>query len=160
MVVQEYLLVPTIAEDVRKKAFHHFGRWTQSMLTMYEITLAPGPWGPVGRLLIFKVDHLYWLFFIPYSWLVTFAITRIITAMFLKQTLAAAAGDNEAAVVERMQKKEKDMANIRKVFEEADNDGSGFIEFEEFQAMLRKPRVQAWLGILELMPSDLQSAFT
>merc|ERR1719171_162641 len=64
-VVQESLATGTLSdpanEKVREKVFNHFGRWSHSLLTMYEITLAPGRWVSIGRTLIFEVDMLFWL---------------------------------------------------------------------------------------------------
>jgi len=46
----EYLSDPGNPIEVRRQAYHYFGRWTHAALTMYQMTLAPGPWGPIGRL--------------------------------------------------------------------------------------------------------------
>ena len=70
--------------------------------------------------MIFDVNSLYVFFFIPYVWGVTFAIVRVISAIFLKETLAAAESDQETAIAEKMKKKDKDINNLRKIFMEAD----------------------------------------
>ena len=80
-------------EGVQREVHKYFGHFTTSMLTMFEITIAPGAWGKVGRLLIFDVSWHYAFFFLLYVWGVTFAMVRIISAIFLKVTLAAAASD-------------------------------------------------------------------
>merc|ERR1711959_173416 len=46
--------------------YHHFGTWTRAFITMFEITLAPGTWSRIGRLLIFGVSGWFALFFMIY----------------------------------------------------------------------------------------------
>ena len=50
---------------------------------------APQAWGKIGRLMIFEISPLYCLFFIPYVMGVTFAIVRVISAIFLKERIGA-----------------------------------------------------------------------
>merc|ERR1719387_2174855 len=96
--LQEFITDESEDLAVRTDADIYFGRWTLSMLTLFEITLAPGAWARIGRLLIFEVSPWFSLFFIPYGWGVSFAIVRVISALFLKQTLAVTANDPETAM--------------------------------------------------------------
>merc|ERR1719281_86296 len=101
---------------------------------MFQMTIAAGGFVAPCRLLMVEVNFMYFLFFIPYVWTVTFAIVRIISAIFLKETLAAAASDQENAVAERLRKKDRDIENLRRLFQEADVDGTGSITMDEFTA--------------------------
>merc|ERR1719197_1916621 len=114
------------------------------MLTLFQMTIAPGGWGKVGRLLIYKVNHYYWLFFIPYVWGVTFAIVRVISAIFLKETLAVAANDQQSAIREKTRKKDRDIEHLRNIFKCADKDGGGHICLGEFKSWLENPDVKMW----------------
>merc|ERR1719231_605241 len=119
--------------DLRQQVYDSWGRLSFSMLTMFEITMAPGAWGKIGRILIFKVSWAYALFFIPYGWIVSFTIIRVITALFLKQTLAAAAVDPEQAMMEKKKKKIRELKHLRALFAHADRDGGGTLSMDEFQ---------------------------
>merc|ERR1719235_1569054 len=77
---------------VQRSVYNYFGRWSYSCLTMFEITLVPGSLTKIGRLISDEVSALYWVFFVTFGWGVTFAIVRVISAIFLKQTLSAASG--------------------------------------------------------------------
>merc|ERR1719261_1677842 len=99
---------------------------------MYEITLAPGAWAKVGRKLIFDVHWAYALVFVPYGWLVSFTIVRVISALFLKQVLAAAAVDPEGAMNEKMRKRAREMRELGRLFQQADTDGGGQVGLDEF----------------------------
>ena len=58
------------------------------------------------------------IFFITYVVIVVFAIVRIITALFLKETLQAAANDAEIMIAERQEKKKKLIENLEEVFKD------------------------------------------
>merc|ERR1719428_1213670 len=126
---------------------------------MFQMTIAPGGFITPGRLLIYRVSHIYWIFFIVYVWGITFAVVRIISAIFLKETLAAAASDQENAVAERLKKKNRDVENLRRLFQEADVDGTGSITMDEFTALLDSPQVKPWLSVLELEVREVDGLF-
>merc|ERR1719387_1342486 len=134
---------------LQTEVFWYYGRWSHSMLTMFEITIAPGAWASSGRLLVYKVSRLYWLFFIPYVWGVTFAIVRVISAIFLKETLAVAADDKDTAVREREKKKAIYVEHLRKIFRAADQNHGGSINAEEFMDWLACPKMKTWMQVLE-----------
>merc|ERR1719324_697857 len=126
---------------------------------MFEITVAPGAWAAIGRLIIFEVDGLYAIFFLGYVWGVTFAIIRVITALFLKNTLAVAANDEETAREDRKRKNQQDLSHLKAIFKKADTDQSGFVTLKEFTRVMKKPRVAHWLAAVGLEVSELEKLF-
>merc|ERR1719163_1999653 len=46
-------------KEIRRQVFHYFGRWTHSMLTLFQMTIAPGGWVEPGRLVIYEVSRIY-----------------------------------------------------------------------------------------------------
>merc|ERR1719379_602203 len=84
---------------------------------------------------------------------------RIITAIFLKETLAAAAADQEHAIRERMRKRDKDIAQLRAIFTDFDEDGTGFVTLDEFKRILEDPYVKTWLQVLELEVNEVTGLF-
>merc|ERR1711865_622660 len=101
------------SRDDRWSLFLWFGTFLRSMLTMFEITLAPGAWSTVGRLLIFGVHWMYGIVFFLYGWIITFAVTRVITALFLKHTMNAATADAEIVMADKKAKKEREERQLR-----------------------------------------------
>merc|ERR1719443_2296296 len=138
--LQEFIADESQNYNVRRQAFTYFGRWTQSMLTLFEMTVAPGAWGKPGRLVIFDVNPLYAVFFIAYVWGISFAVVRIISALFLKTTLTAAADHRENAMAERLKKKDKVVKELKNMFLEADTDGGGHLSLDEFSEYLSNPK--------------------
>lgn len=127
---------------------------------MYQLTMAPGAWGPVGRLLIFRVHWAYFLVFIPYGWLVSFTVIRVISALFLKQVITAAAVDPVAVMNEKARKKKRELDQLQDLFSMADQNGNGEMDQEEFRALMEQPMARTILSILEIDPTDAKHVFT
>jgi len=128
--------------------FEHFGTWTRSMLSMFEITMAPG-----GFLLYThdpSISHthvLYGFFLMFYVCMVTFAITRIISAMFLQATISTTENDKTRTAY---QKAEQRMEWAGRLKSKVDIDDSGGINQEEFMKMLDIPYMEEWVDELGL----------
>jgi len=150
---------PNWAPELKAEVHEYFGRWTHSMLTMFEITVAPGAWGKVGRLLIFKVNPGYAVVFYVYIWGVTFAIVRVISALFLKETLEVAGNDEEHALKERTRKKLRDSLSLRRIFLRADKDGSGNLSLQEFKRIVTNERMAYRLSCMGLGVEDINTLF-
>merc|ERR1712039_1066959 len=80
--------------DTRVFLWDTFGTCFQAYISMFELTMWPGAIAKYRRLYD-EVSVVLSLFFVGYSILVTFAVVRVITAMFLKATLAAANADED-----------------------------------------------------------------
>jgi len=105
------------------------------------------------------VSIWYAWFFMSYVTLVIFAIIRIITAIFLKETLATAAGDAALAVQEKVRSKEKYVSSLEDIFLEADDDGNGVITRAEMDRAVSNPVVLHYLSILEIEVHEVEPLF-
>merc|ERR1712232_605675 len=101
-VLKPYLDDPLTNSELREFVFKRFGTWTNSMFTIFEVTMSPGGFVQYRRLYE-EVHPLFGMFFVVYVCLVTFAVVRVITAMFLKATLAASSADENANLEEKQQ---------------------------------------------------------
>lgn len=145
--------------DMRLFAFQYYGTTLRALLTMFEVTMAPGAWAKVGRPLIENVDPLYGVFFVAYVGGVTFAVIRIITALFLRQTLSVATSDETLLCHEKVQQQRKHTESIRAIFTRADTTGEGLVSWDEFSVLLEDPQIKTWLSVLELEVREAQSIF-
>merc|ERR1711920_646518 len=142
--------------DVRRWVNRYYGTPGRSMWTMFEMTFS-GCWPNYARMLIEEVNSgLYILFFIIYIAGVVFAMTRIITALFLKDTLAIANTDADMQINAKMKEKQSYAKKLQDFFEEVDASGEadGYITEQEFVAMLNEPRAAAYLAYLEIDPTE------
>jgi len=156
--LQDYIRDETQALDQRKWVNQHYGTATKAVWTMFEVTFSGG-WPGFTRRVIEHVSPLYSIFFFLYVGGVVFAVIRIITALFLKDTLAVAANDQEMMMQQKAKDKEKFARKLREVFEEADESGDGTVCWEEFQGMLNNPKAKASLSAMELESHEVESLF-
>merc|ERR1712007_383106 len=98
--LQSYLRDERADPEDKADVYTFFGTFTRSFITVLEMTLATGTWSRCGRVVVFKVSGFYMLFFFGYPILVSFATIRVIAALFLKDTLAAGAKQDERNMAE------------------------------------------------------------
>lgn len=138
--------------------FDYYGSAWKAVYSMFELTHSGG-WPNYARPVVEKVSIWYAWFFMSYVTLVIFAIIRIITAIFLKETLATAAGDAALAVQEKVRSKEKYVSSLEDIFLEADDDGNGVITRAEMDAAVSNPVVLHYLSILEIEVHEVEPLF-
>jgi len=155
----DYIMDDDLDMQWRLEVYEYFGRLSWSLLSMFEVTMAVGTWAKVGRLLIFKVHWMWSVVFAIYGWIVIFAVIRVISAMFLKQTLAAAAADPQNVMAERQRQNEKLMQQLRELFKAADQDDSGVLSMAEFNNLTQQPEVKHMLCILDMDVTEAKKLF-
>jgi hypothetical protein len=156
--LEEFIQNPANDMEHRVWVFHYYGTALRAIYTLFEITLA-GCWPAYLRPLIEHVSEWYVLFVGFYISFVVFAITRIITAIFLKETLAVAANDAEVMLQERVKQKDKYVAKLRSIFRAVDTSGDGKASLDEFLVVIQNPMVKVWLQLLELEVHDASALF-
>jgi len=147
-----------LAEDElqgRDVLWARYGTASASTWTMFEATFS-GCW-PSYIQEVVQVHRGYYLFFYFYVTGVIFAVTRIISALFLKDTLQAAASDADMRVHETMQQRKKYLQKLDELFVLLDTSGDGKLSFEEFQQAISLKEVQAFLTMLEVNVSEVHS---
>jgi len=139
----------TVDDDLRIWAWTHYGTSLRATYTMFEITMS-GCWPNNVKPFVEAGYWGYVWFFMIYVTLVVFAVIRIITAMFLKETLDAANNDAEIIICDRQRKKQGYLKKLKGVFQAADTSNDGLVTLEEFDAVLTDPAVCCFLQHLEL----------
>jgi len=125
---------------------------------MFEVTLS-GCWPNYAQKLIYEVTPFFAIFWMVYVLSVVFAIIRIITALFLRNTLKAASEDEDMMVLDRMKEKEKYAAKLTRFFKGMDKDGDGTLDRDEFDQMCENPQITSWLTVLGLEMYEVQGLF-
>jgi len=156
--LQDYIRDPTQDIEQRRWVNQHYGSATKAVWTMFEITFSGG-WPNYTRRIIDHVSPLYSVFFFIYVAGVVFSVIRIITALFLKDTLAVAANDQEMMMQQKAKAQEKFASKLREVFMEADESGDGTVNKEEFESLIHNPRARAGLSAMELEMHEVEGLF-
>jgi hypothetical protein len=158
--VNTYLAAPepTVTEQRIEWMFLHYGTAGRSLWTVFEATMSGG-WPNYARPLVEEVSSLFAFFFAAYVSMVIFAMTRIITALFLKDTLEVASNDAEMMINEKTRQKRELAAKLLDLFEMADTSGDGKITWDEFIHFFGDPTIKSYMATLELDMAESQSLF-
>mmetsp|Transcript_115682 Transcript_115682/g.323507 ORF Transcript_115682/g.323507 Transcript_115682/m.323507 type:complete len:446 (+) Transcript_115682:1-1338(+) len=147
--IQSVMFEPSVDEATREWLFRYYGTPSRSLWTFFELTFSGG-WPTYARRLVEDVSSVYAFFFVLYIACVTFATFRIITALFLRDTLCVATADTELMIQEKIREKESYAQKLRFFFEVADTNGDGVLTREEFEDVLKDEHIKSYLAILEL----------
>lgn len=158
------LLGPSIRDEhkltlpVREWVYRYYGTPARALYTVFEMTFS-GCWPNYARVLVEDVSSLYVIFFAIYIAGVVFALTRIITAIFLKDTMAIANNDADMQIQMKIKEKRTYATKLQQFFEEIDTSGDGYVNETEFETMLKHPRASAYLACLEIDASESRHLF-
>jgi len=156
--LREFILDEANNRETRVWVNRYYGTSSKATWTMFEVTFSGG-WPNYVRTLVEDVSPFYAGFFAVYISAVVFATIRIITAIFLKETLQVAANDTDMMIEERMREKAEYGQKLEELFKEADQSGDGTISRDEFEVLLDNPRVKTYMGILGLDIHETSSLF-
>jgi len=155
--LREYIRDGSIAQASRIEVFNYWGTFTQTMLTMSEITLAN--WIVSCRVLVDNVGEQYAMFYLVYRCVFCFAVLRVITAVFIAETQRVVASDDEIAILKREQARDVYIGKIRDIFKELDDSGDGLVNKEEFDQLMTDPVIRDWLSTMDLEVTELETVF-
>merc|ERR1712066_203097 len=129
---------PDYSPDLRGWVFQLYGTGSRSLWTIFEFTLSGG-WPTYARRVVEEVHWAYAIFFSVYVWVVVFAVTRLITALFVNDTMKVAQQDSERMMREAQANKDRYVGKLHEVFAVADVNQDGSISQDEFEEILRLP---------------------
>eukprot|EP00930_Biecheleria_cincta_P059272 TRINITY_DN45017_c0_g1_i1.p1 TRINITY_DN45017_c0_g1~~TRINITY_DN45017_c0_g1_i1.p1 ORF type:complete len:564 (-),score=85.95 TRINITY_DN45017_c0_g1_i1:167-1831(-) len=135
-----------------------FGSFSKSLYSMFEITFSGG-WPNLARPVIEKVSAWYAPLFLSYVVLVLFACIKVITALFIKETMSIAASDSVLAVQERMRSIHNYAQKLQRIFELADTSGDGLLSREEFHVAVQDPVVASYFAVLDIEINEVEPLF-
>jgi hypothetical protein len=136
----------------------HFGSLGDSIISLFMAMSGGNDWvvfyENVNQLGVFY--SFLFLLFITFS---IFAVTNIVTGVFVETALSSNRQDRDIIVHEELEMKQAYTQAMQSVFQEFDDDGTGCISLEEFEAQLDDERVIAYFNALKLDVSDARTLF-
>mmetsp|Transcript_86319 Transcript_86319/g.252582 ORF Transcript_86319/g.252582 Transcript_86319/m.252582 type:complete len:615 (-) Transcript_86319:133-1977(-) len=145
-------------QEIRDFVYRYYGTSFKALYTVFEITFSGG-WPNYARPVVEEVNAYYALAFVIYITGVVFAMVRIISALFLKDTLQTAANDADMMIQERQKEMKLFVNKLSELFNEADKSKDGFLSLEELQNIMSYPKVKVWMGMLGLDVTETKSLF-
>merc|ERR1711879_171632 len=133
---------------------HGYGDGFKALWTIFKLTFSGG-WPQWCDALVVDVHAGWGIFFSAYIVVVTFAIFRIITALFIQETMKIASSDDERMLKKHMDEKNAYIRKLRNVFLAADTSGDGNLNYEELHSLLANNVMRAYLALLDLSVLDV-----
>jgi len=132
----------------RREVWKYFGTFARALLTMFEVTL--GNWLPPCRLMMENVASWYGAVFVVWKMTIGFAVVRVVSAVFIQQTLKVATRDEDIMVGQKAKDARNIQQELKRLFLDLDLTQDGVITIEEFQIALSNDRVRHLLAALEI----------
>jgi len=156
--LQDFMTDPKANLEDQLWIWGRYGTAYRAMYTLFEVTFA-GNWPTNVRPVLDKVSHTFVIFFVLYVSVIVFALIRVISAIFLKDTLDAAQADAENLVVDRLRKKAEYVDKLQGAFNAIDEGGNGMISEEQLTAIFANPKVEAYFQTLDVDVSEGRALF-
>jgi hypothetical protein len=135
-----------------------WGSVTLSMLTLFEAISGGLSWEECVKPLL----GLHWVWvvlFIAYIIFVVFAVLNIVTGAFCQSAMKTASQREDILIHEKTRQKAADLERIRRIFQEMDADGSGYITLGEMEECLDNDVAMELLASLDIGSDDAWSLF-
>eukprot|EP00930_Biecheleria_cincta_P093595 TRINITY_DN8401_c0_g1_i1.p1 TRINITY_DN8401_c0_g1~~TRINITY_DN8401_c0_g1_i1.p1 ORF type:complete len:554 (+),score=76.08 TRINITY_DN8401_c0_g1_i1:35-1663(+) len=157
ILVQDYLQRANSSEPAWDEIYRHYGTYTRSFFTMFEIMFAN--WGPTCRLLMDNISESFSLAFIAYRCVAGVAVLNVVNSIFVSQTLKFAVSDEDYMAKRLVKEQNAHRRKLEMLFANADVSDDGLLSREEFAALLGDDHMKLWLNQLGLEYHDLVELF-
>eukprot|EP00931_Biecheleriopsis_adriatica_P017239 TRINITY_DN12420_c0_g1_i2.p1 TRINITY_DN12420_c0_g1~~TRINITY_DN12420_c0_g1_i2.p1 ORF type:complete len:384 (+),score=41.21 TRINITY_DN12420_c0_g1_i2:366-1517(+) len=150
--VTQYLTVPPASSDdsrLRADAVKNWGSVWRAMDTLFRSVTGGGPWGLVAEPLQ-KAGSFHYPAFVLYIAFLVIGLLKLLTGIFVQHASAASSLDREKGI----------QSSIEHLFQELDEDQSGSLTVEEFQAKINDPVTMAYFQMLEIDRGDIDELFS
>ncbi|CAE7380347.1 Scn10a [Symbiodinium microadriaticum] len=156
--LQTFILDEEADLDTRVLMNQYYGSFTLAFYTIFEVTHS-GSWPSRVCPVLDLVDPWYAALFLPYIAMVVFAVIRVVTALFIKETLASAANDAELVIEETRRNAVEYQEKLEELFQIVDDDGDGHLTPQEFVEAMSLPSVQQYMKFLDVSVRDVRPLF-
>ncbi|CAK9115964.1 unnamed protein product [Durusdinium trenchii] len=147
--LQDYITDENNLIEDREWIWKRYGTTYRAIYTLYEITFA-GNWPSNARPVLDKVSQMFVIFYLLYVTIIVFAVIRVISAIFLKDTLDEANNDAHQIVLDRLRKKAEYVDRLEQTFHSIDNSEDGVLTEARLTEALANPKVKAYFATLEI----------
>lgn len=144
-------------EDVQVAQQRFFGLW-YSMLTLIRFLHADDAQGIMDELM--QQQPYIWIFLWLFTACASFVLLNLVTAIICNEAFETSKADESDLAKQLMLQKEEEIRNLKEMFVELDEDGSGQVTLEEFQNAFSIKNIRNKLTLMGLNEDMLLQLFT
>eukprot|EP00929_Paragymnodinium_shiwhaense_P119875 TRINITY_DN9178_c0_g1_i1.p1 TRINITY_DN9178_c0_g1~~TRINITY_DN9178_c0_g1_i1.p1 ORF type:complete len:621 (+),score=89.94 TRINITY_DN9178_c0_g1_i1:46-1908(+) len=146
-----YINDESLPLDTRHEAYIVFGSFVRSFLTVHKLTFSLDTAAPE---IIFELNEWFAIPLLLYQILVSFAVIKVIEAVFLNETIKLAATNDELVIMEKNRWESMQEEKVKALFYEADDSGDGYVDYPEFMVIMNDDKVISWLEAIDVEIDD------
>mmetsp|Transcript_44914 Transcript_44914/g.103901 ORF Transcript_44914/g.103901 Transcript_44914/m.103901 type:complete len:522 (+) Transcript_44914:2-1567(+) len=136
----------------------YWGSVPQSMLSLFQVLTWDHWFSRLTRPIVLK-HPAFMLIFVPFLCVGTLGLMNIIIAVIIEGVLSSAQASAEREAKEKHALDRVIMESLKAIFEEADRDGSGSLDWDELQEAVQHRSVTERLDLLGIGHHDLNLLF-
>jgi len=106
-----------------------------------------------------EISVAYQILYVFYTVFVVIGVLNVLTGIFVERANELSGLDRDLVIQSQLKRNETFLDEMKRIFEEADEDGSGTISWEEFRHYLENDRVKAYLATQQLDAFDARTLF-
>jgi len=156
--VAELLSSPAGRELEVEEYMEIFGSTSRTMLELFKTISGGAEWSIIYGLLL-PVGELYPAGFVAFIFLFIFALTNILTAIFVERAVEAAIPEREEQVLEKRREMIGEAAEFKKICKLVDRDKKGKISLDEFKRAMKNGVLVAYMASVGLEIHDVEFFF-
>jgi len=135
-----------------------FGSMDKTLYTLFITAFGGISWYEISDPLL----DIHWtnaLLFCFYVFFESIAVMNIVTGIFVDSAIQAARSDKDEIIQEQLHHQKSELAILRQIFNECDDDGSGFLTLQEFDTHMRSSHVQGQFAALGISVEEAWGCF-
>lgn len=142
--------------DQVANATQFYGTLIRSIYTLYMAICGGIDWGQASEPLL-EISPVLGFAFGTYIAFAVLCVMNIITGVFVENANQITSRDEDNLLLEDLSNRQRWLGDVKQLFEDVDDDGSGEVEFKEFERHLQDDRIQLYFRKLGV---ELESEHT
>uniref|UniRef100_A0A7S1ASU5 EF-hand domain-containing protein n=1 Tax=Noctiluca scintillans TaxID=2966 RepID=A0A7S1ASU5_NOCSC len=135
-----------------------FASMPRVLLTLFAIVTGGLNWSNT-EFILRNISSFYGLLLLLYVSLMLLAMMNIVTGIFVNDAIESTQTDVDLQAQAELEKTNRTMNELKRLFREFDSDGSETITLEEFTEHLEDEGIKTMLGVLEIEVADAIAFF-
>lgn len=136
----------------------NYGTLSRSLGTLFDAIAGGADWEPLAQPLS-KMGGGYTAAFYFFIFFMLIGVFNVVTSVFVDTCYRASTKDPELSIQQEMRSDQLYTNKVKEFLQQADEDGSGKISYDEFLGLMGSTQMQAYLNHLELDSTKATTIF-